>query len=74
MLFRSFEAIKYLQPLLDEKSIRPNNWIWLKGSQNTIYLEVLVQHLLANKEDAINLCRQGKQWDEARAEFVIPVI
>jgi len=70
-LFKGFEAIKYLQPLLDEKSIRPNNWIWLKGSQNTIYLEVLVQHLLANKEDAINLCRQGKQWDEARKNFVI---
>lgn len=47
-------------------NLRPHSWFWIKGSQNTIFLEVLVESLLANKEDKKLLCRQEKRWFEAR--------
>jgi len=69
-LLKGFESVKYLTPLLDKKSIRPSSWWWIKGSQNTIYLESVVAHLLDDKKDTAYLCRQGKNWDTLRAPYV----
>lgn len=43
--------------------------ILVKGSQNTIFLEIVVAHLLAHPEDTERLCRRGKFWDNERKDF-----
>ncbi|MBI2309372.1 hypothetical protein HYU89_00550 [Candidatus Collierbacteria bacterium] len=43
--------------------------ILVKGSQNTIFLEIVVETLLENKSDISNLCRRGKFWDKKRLAF-----
>lgn len=43
--------------------------ILVKGSQNTIFLEIVVEALLKNKSDVKNLCRRGKFWDKKRQPF-----
>ena len=43
--------------------------ILVKGSQNTIFLEIVVEALLSNKEDVKNLCRRGKFWDKQRLPY-----
>ena len=47
-------------------SIKDNDIILVKGSQNTLYLERVVEMLLKNKNDAEKLCRRGKKWDNIR--------
>ncbi|PIS08873.1 hypothetical protein COT75_04270 [Candidatus Beckwithbacteria bacterium CG10_big_fil_rev_8_21_14_0_10_34_10] len=44
--------------------------ILVKGSQNTIFLEVVVEKLLENKKDIKKLCRQSKYWDKKRKELI----
>lgn len=46
------------------------SWIWIKGSQNTIFLEVLVESLLVKKSDKSKLARQGSDWDELRKNYL----
>jgi UDP-N-acetylmuramyl pentapeptide synthase len=60
------DIIEYLKP----ENIRPNSWLWCKGSQNTIFLESLVEKLLKNPEDEMRLCRRGKEWDEKRKQYL----
>lgn len=43
--------------------------ILVKGSQNTIFLEIAVEALLKNKSDVENLCRRGEFWDKERKPF-----
>ncbi len=43
--------------------------ILVKGSQNTIFLEIVVAQLLAHPEDTQKLCRRGKFWDNERKDF-----
>ncbi len=50
-------------------NLRPQSWNWIKGSQNTIFLEVLVENLLANPADKKLLCRQEPRWFEMRKDF-----
>lgn len=47
--------------------IKPKSWILVKGSQNTILLERVVEALLANQGDVQFLCRRGRYWDGLRA-------
>ncbi|QQR93395.1 hypothetical protein IPJ91_02995 [bacterium] len=59
--------IDYLQHrvvLKDKKLV-----ILVKGSQNTIFTEIVVEQLLANPEDKAKLCRRGKFWDERRKNY-----
>lgn len=49
-----------------KKSLKPNTWILVKGSQNTIFLERVVEALLKNKKEAGKLCRRGAYWDNVR--------
>jgi UDP-N-acetylmuramoyl-tripeptide--D-alanyl-D-alanine ligase len=43
--------------------------ILVKGSQNTIFLEIVVEALLKNKPDVENLCRRGPFWDKTRRPY-----
>jgi Mur ligase middle domain len=68
VIFKTYlKAGDILRDLQD--NIRPLSWFWIKGSQNTIFLEILVEGLLLNDEDKILLCRQEKRWYELRKDF-----
>jgi len=58
------EAADYLTGNLSGKEI-----ILIKGSQNTIFLEIVVEALLKNKLDVESLCRRGKFWDKKRLAY-----
>lgn len=38
----------------------------IKGSQNTLFMEIAVEMLLKNPTDASRLCRRGTYWDQKR--------
>jgi UDP-N-acetylmuramoyl-tripeptide--D-alanyl-D-alanine ligase len=38
----------------------------VKGSQNTLYMEIAVEMLLKNADDTHQLCRRGDYWDRMR--------
>jgi len=63
--FRTFETFRDAKEFIKE-SVRRNDLILVKGSQNTLYLERAVEVLLSNKEDREFLCRRGKYWDKIR--------
>jgi UDP-N-acetylmuramyl pentapeptide synthase len=69
-IFKVFLRAGDITNLLSIDDVRPNSWFWVKGSQNTIFSEIVVEHLLADKEDSLKLCRRGKEWDEVRAKWV----
>jgi len=46
-----------------------NATILIKGSQNEIFLEELVKHLLQNKSDEKLLCRQSPYWLSLKTKF-----
>ena len=46
--------------------IKPHDVVLVKGSQNTLYLERVVEMLLLHPEDTARLCRRGKFWDDQR--------
>jgi hypothetical protein len=48
------------------ESIKENDLILVKSSQNTLYLERVVEMLLEDKRDIEKLCRRGKFWDNQR--------
>ncbi|HSW88892.1 MAG TPA: Mur ligase family protein [Candidatus Saccharimonadales bacterium] len=47
-------------------SIEKNDLILVKSSQNKLFLERVVEMLLADKKDVEKLCRRGYFWDEQR--------
>lgn len=53
-----------------DKKIRKGDTILVKGSQNTIFLEIVVKSLMANPEEADKLlCRRGLFWNRKREEL-----
>jgi UDP-N-acetylmuramoyl-tripeptide--D-alanyl-D-alanine ligase len=62
---KSFREMPKLIEFMKE-FIKPGDLILIKGSQNTIFLETLVEALLANKSDASKLCRRGGFWEKKR--------
>jgi UDP-N-acetylmuramyl pentapeptide synthase len=68
--FKVYHKVGDLIKLFNPETIRPGSWFWIKGSQNTIFLEALVAHLLAKPEDQQKLCRQGEIWDELRQPYL----
>jgi UDP-N-acetylmuramoyl-tripeptide--D-alanyl-D-alanine ligase len=48
------------------KQLTSGDVILVKGSQNSIFLEIAVEKLLANKSDVDKLCRREKYWDKIR--------
>lgn len=61
----SYKAADWLKNNLKGKEI-----ILIKGSQNTIFTEIVVEALLANKNDTIKLCRRDKFWDQQRKSLI----
>jgi len=51
-------------------NLQKNDFVLVKGSQNTIFLEIIVEHLLADKKDVKYLCRRGSYWDLERKNFI----
>lgn len=49
-----------------KQEIRKNDIILVKGSQNTILLEIVVKEILKNKKDIAKLARQTPYWDKQR--------
>jgi UDP-N-acetylmuramyl pentapeptide synthase len=66
-MFKVYLRAGHINRLLTPDNIRPHAWFWIKGSQNTIFLEIVVKHLLAKPEDESKLCRRSADWDEVRA-------
>lgn len=62
--YSSFSQSK--QAILE--NIKPKDIILIKGSQNTLFLERVVEMLLQNKEDVKRLCRRGEFWEKIRAK------
>lgn len=48
--------------------IKPQDIILVKGSQNTLFLERIVEMLLEDKKDVEKLTRRGAFWDKKRSE------
>lgn len=71
--FRHPKIKKYLNPftaLSDIKTeLKKGDIVLIKGSQNTILLESIVEELLANPKDKNQLCRQTPYWEEERRKL-----
>ena len=54
-----------------ENLLEGNEVILFKGSQNTIFLEIAVEHFLKDKNSANQiLCRRGKHWEKIRRNYL----
>jgi len=63
----TFQAANFL-----EKQVSGSDLILVKGSQNTIFLEIIVKVLMKNKSQAGKLlCRQGSFWEEQRSRIIL---
>lgn len=62
----SWQAAHWLKNNLQGKEI-----ILVKGSQNTIFTEIVTESLLADKKDKNKLCRRGKFWDKQREKVEV---
>lgn len=54
-----------------KEEIKPGDVVLVKGSQNTIMLETLVERLLADPRDVSKLCRRGEFWERKRRNILI---
>lgn len=50
------------------QTMKDGDVILVKGSQNTLFLERVVEMLLADKKDVSKLTRRGEFWDKKRLE------
>jgi hypothetical protein len=55
--------------LLSEIEKTPGALVYVKGSQNTIFLEEVVEVLLAQSKDREELCRRDIHWKKIRDQF-----
>lgn len=54
-----------------KRNLRGGELILVKGSQNTIFLEIVVEALMKDRSQADQLlCRRGKFWDNKRKDYV----
>ena len=65
--FIAFQSFKEAKNSILE-NIKQDDLILVKGSQNTLYLERVVEILLDDKNDSNSLCRRGEFWDKVRKE------
>ena len=62
----TWEALEFIKNEL----IKGGEVILVKGSQNTLFLEIIVEGLMKNPKDAEKLlARRGKHWDQKRQEL-----
>lgn len=64
-LYYSFQNFTLAKKTILEL-IKPKDMILIKGSQNTLFLERVVQMLLENPKDRDKLCRRGEHWEKIR--------
>ena len=67
-LLSSREAGKQIKKILAKKS-KEATMIYVKGSQNTIFLEEAIEIILLNGSDIPHLCRQTPEWKKKKNEF-----
>ena len=53
-----------------KQELRNGDVVLVKGSQNTIMLETLVEAILANQNDSKKLARRGEFWERKRRELL----
>jgi UDP-N-acetylmuramoyl-tripeptide--D-alanyl-D-alanine ligase len=51
------------------KASQKSSIVYVKWSQNTIFLEEAIEVLLKNPSDTIKLCRQSPEWKRKKEEF-----
>ena len=54
-----------------KETIKNEDLILFKGSQNTIYLEEAISQILKNPEDKSKLCRQDTYWQKTKEKFFL---
>ncbi|MBX9809810.1 hypothetical protein K2X92_05460, partial [Candidatus Gracilibacteria bacterium] len=54
-----------------ELKIEPHTIVYVKGSQNTIFLEEGIKYMLANKKDISKLPRQSQAWMNKKNDFFV---
>jgi len=58
--------------MLSEGIVSQGDFVLVKGSQNTIFLEQVVFELMKDKDKAqAVLCRQSEHWDKTRQKFFL---
>ena len=65
--YKSFESYKEAKAHI-EGLIKKDDVVLVKGSQNTLFLERVVEMLLLDSKDSDKLCRRGKFWDVKRKQ------
>ena len=65
--FQSFSTFSAAKQYILE-CIKKDDIILIKSSQNTLFLERVVEMLLENKNDVAKLCRRGEFWDKKRMQ------
>lgn len=70
---RKIRKFKKMRELIEavKSEIKPGDVLLVKGSQNTIMLETLVEQILANPEDKNKLCRRGEFWEKKRNKLLL---
>lgn len=65
--YSSRNAGNYIQSMLSEKEKQA--MVYVKWSQNTIFLEEGIKQFLKKQEDGVNLCRQSPEWMKKKENF-----
>ncbi len=61
----AYQAVEILR-----QELKPDDMLLVKGSQNTLLLEIAVEKLMAEPDKAnVLLCRRGEYWDKKRAKL-----
>ncbi len=68
-LFKVYRRAGSISQHFFEDTVRAGGWFWVKGSQNTIFSEIVVENLLANPADKAYLCRQGEVWNRLKLPY-----
>lgn len=67
---RWFKSAQIAADFLENK-LKPKDILLVKGSQNTLLLEIAVEQLMAKQEQAEELlCRRGPYWKQRRADLI----
>ena len=63
------EALKFIKDS-QYKFLQEDDTILVKGSQNTLFLEIIVENLLKDKSEASKLCRRDRFYEEKRIQLL----
>ncbi|BDQ04840.1 MAG: UDP-N-acetylmuramoyl-tripeptide--D-alanyl-D-alanine ligase [Candidatus Dojkabacteria bacterium] len=66
----TFDTTKETLEFVLNNFLQEQDTVLIKGSQNTLFLETIVEALLANKKDKAKLCRRDKLYEQKRQELL----